>query len=314
YAGYIWLGTPPQKFLVNFDSGSSDLWVPSAQCQSTTCQAHHQFHARSANALAQPEMPQAGAQPRRTEIEYGTGTVIIKPNKDTLRWGTFETHNVTFGEAIQMTPDFDAEFDGLFGMAFPSLSSPGLEPPFFTLARQKAINANQFSFTLGTEGGRLDLGKLPSSQGDADITWIKLANPQFWAVNIDSIDGEKIAMQTQGVGLLDSGTTTILCPTAAASHINRLIGATDDGLHINCSTAATGPTFYFHIGGAKGGDDSITLPIEPRQYVLGDGTPEHGCMSAFQPGGPKGKWILGLPFFTNRTITFDADESRVGFS
>ncbi|KAJ2878319.1 hypothetical protein IWW38_006351, partial [Coemansia aciculifera] len=98
-----------------------------------------------------------------------------------------------------------------------------------------------------------------------------------------------------------------------ATNINRLIGATDNGLHVDCSASTTGPTFHFTIGdGTSAG--SIVIPVYPHQYILGDGNPGHGCMSAFQPGGPKNKWILGLPFFTNRTITFDIDEGRIGFS
>ncbi|KAJ1643417.1 hypothetical protein LPJ64_004818 [Coemansia asiatica] len=359
YAGYVTLGTSPQQFLVNFDTGSADFWVPGSQCTSAICLTHRRYNSALSSSFTSRRPERGSTQPSQLRIEYGTGVVGIEPGQETLGWGTIKARNITFGQAVYMTPDFDAQFDGLFGMAFPSLSSPGLEPPLFTLAQRRIFNANQFSFTLGETGGRLDLGQVPSdSELDQATTWIKLTKPQFWAVRVNGIevefkrsaigghtrqpvvpipqrmrisrppslqalprrqliDTEKVLQRArinvQGIGLFDSGTTTILCPPAIATYINRLIGASDNGLHVDCSASSIGPTFHFTIG-SKASKGGFTIPIAPHQYILGDGSPEHGCMSAFQPGGPKDKWILGLPFFANRTVTFDIDQGRIGFS
>ncbi|KAK9791854.1 hypothetical protein WJX73_005057, partial [Symbiochloris irregularis] len=53
YYAKIFLGTPPQLFTVQIDSGSPGLWVPSSDCTDLACTTHRRFDAsRSSTAVA----------------------------------------------------------------------------------------------------------------------------------------------------------------------------------------------------------------------------------------------------------------------
>lgn len=93
YHGPIALGNPPQNFTVVFDTGSSNLWVPSEGCRSTSCQVHKRYSSKNSLTFIQN-----GA---KFDISYGTGFVRGHMSKDSLHVAGLTVAQQDFGEITE---------------------------------------------------------------------------------------------------------------------------------------------------------------------------------------------------------------------
>jgi hypothetical protein len=128
YYGDITVGG--QTFSVIFDTGSSNLWIPSKSC-STSCLRKHKYDSSLSNTY----------KPNGTEfnIVYGSGPVSGFLSSDIIEMGGYSIPDQTFAE-ITDTKGLGlayklGKFDGILGMAFDSISIDNVASPFYNLMK-----------------------------------------------------------------------------------------------------------------------------------------------------------------------------------
>ncbi|NXC91959.1 PEPC protein, partial [Cercotrichas coryphoeus] len=140
YFGEISIGEPPQKFLVLFDTGSSNLWVPSTDCKSPACFNHAKFQPSDSVTFTPSGQSHT--------VSYGSGSVTIALGYDTLRIQSITVTNQEFGlsQDEPTQPFYFADFDGILGMAYPSLAVGGMATALEGMLEQDQLAEPIFSF------------------------------------------------------------------------------------------------------------------------------------------------------------------------
>nr|XP_045013695.1 gastricsin [Jaculus jaculus] len=312
YFGEISIGTPPQNFLVLFDTGSSNLWVPSVYCRSLACTTHPRFNPSKSSTYF--------TDGQTFSLQYGTGSLTGFFGYDTLTVQGIQVPNQEFGlsENEPGTNFVYAKFDGIMGLAFPSLSAGGATTALQGMLQENALSSPVFSVYLGSQegsnGGQIVFGGVDDSLYVGEISWIPLTQDLYWQINIEGffIGDQESGWCSDGCqGIVDTGTSLLTLPQAYLSDLLQAIGA-EEGEYgqyfVNCDSVSSLPTFNFILNG-------VQFPLLPSYYIIQEGD---YCMVGLQstPLVQDGQpfWILGDVFLRSYYAIFDVGNSRVGFA
>lgn len=312
YYGRVYIGTPPQAFEVIYDTGSSNLWVPSKNCDN--CKAKGSLYDASKSTTY-------AKNGEAFSLAYGTGSCngVLSTDTVALAPGASIT-GFDFGEVTHEAADVFGQvpFDGILGMGPAKAAVDKVAMPMDKLVEQKQIDHNIFSFYLASNasaGSTLVLGGTDPAYYTGDFKYINVAKAAavlpYWLISASDIKvaGTSIKACNWLTGcemVVDTGTSILAGPVSAVNELIKPIG----NVSADCSNVHTLPTITFTIAGND-------FELGPDFYVL-KGEDENGVVQCqlgiegVNAGVPI--WILGDPFLRKYYTVWDAEANRVGFA
>lgn len=312
YIVQVKIGTPGVTLNLDFDTGSSDLWVWSSELTRVSTRGHNIYNPSKSKT--------ASKQSRSTwNISYGDGSSAS---------GNVYLDTVTIGgvavpkQAVELAQKMSAQFasgegsDGLLGLAWPAINTVSPKPvktPVQNMIDQKLIAKPLFTVKLdrGDNAGFYSFGEIDTSVTPNPITYTPVDNSEgFWMVPSTSyqLNGTTIE-RSDNTAILDTGTTLALIDDDAVSAIYGAIqGAKFDqnqgGWMYPASSAV--PSLAFAIG-----DTMYTLNAADFPY----GEAEDGYVfGGVQSRGTNPFDILGDIFLKSVYVVFNQGESTVGLA
>ncbi|KAG9145198.1 hypothetical protein Leryth_008972 [Lithospermum erythrorhizon] len=228
YFGEIAIGTPPQKFTVIFDTGSSNLWVPSSKCYfSVPCFFHLKYKSSQSSSYKK--------NGTSAEIHYGTGAISGFFSEDSIQMGDLVVQNQEFIEATRepSVTFLVAKFDGILGLGFQEISVGNSVPVWYNMVKQGLVKEPVFSFWLNRnteeeEGGEIVFGGADPNHFKGEHTYVPVSQKGYWQFDMGDvlIDGAPTGYCAGGCSAIaDSGTSLLAGPTTVITMINQAIGA-----------------------------------------------------------------------------------------
>lgn len=328
YTGIIGVGTNSEgkaqfEARVVFDTGSTNLWVASVLCKNYPCKPEDQQRFYDPSKSSSQEI-YTGGRTKDIDIMFGTGELKGPLHMDTYRVGPMAVEQQPFAMIREMSGDVFSSFpfEGILGLAFPSLSFGGIEPFFERVIRKKLLKKNEFAFYLNTDSAQpsaLLWGGVDKDLFEGDIVMFPVVKPHYWALElIDFRIGSQSLLTDYDRDkmkylIVDSGTTYFTAPGNVYDEIM------DRFPQAQCGDVENYQPLTYVLRSAN--NETYRLQVTQETYMVGD--ERNSCRPAFMKLDIKKQYgpamILGEVFMRHFFTVFSRgegklDQAKVGFA
>lgn len=255
---------------LDFDTGSSDLWVFNTQVSSAATQGHTLYDPTSSATFKLIRNAQF-------QIQYGDGSGaegIVGTDVVNIGGAQVQAQAVELATAVTQSFVDDVATDGLLGLAFSAINTvqPQPQKTFFDNVKSSLAEPLFTADLRAGANGAYEFGRIDTSKFTGDLTFVDIDSSQgFWQFTSDkfAINGGNAKTSVAGnQAIADTGTTLLLAdPAVAEAYYAQVDGAQNDqqqgGFTIPC--AAKLPDLQLAVGDAmatvKGADLSFA-PVD----------------------------------------------------
>ncbi|KAJ3721426.1 acid protease [Lentinula guzmanii] len=282
-------------------TGSSDLWVPSSLCDSTSCSGKRNYN----SSLSSTSQNKTGV----FSIQYGDGSTVSGPiYSDTITVAGVKVQGQEFAAVTNLSSSFASDpVDGVFGLGFPSISNLKADPFFVNAAQQNALLPCHQQFRAISRGTNPKFYNDPIEYHSVD------KSNGFWQVKNASVavGGQNVLSDFDTI--IDSGTTIMYGPPDMVKEIYAKVeGATifdsDEGFYsFPCDKV---PDISFSWGGENFAISSENLNLGRTAL---NATTCAGALAA-KDLGLGNTLLLGDSWMKNAYHVFSLEKTAVGFA
>ncbi|KAI0305956.1 acid protease [Multifurca ochricompacta] len=303
--GEITVGTPAKTYTVDFDTGSSDLFLPASTCDST-CSGHTLYNPKSSST--------AKDLSKTFSLSYGDGsTVSGEQYTDTVTLAGYTATKQALGAANTYSTGFQSSqfpADGLLGMGYQSLSRYKAPPVFQSLVAQGKVSQSVFGFYFAQQNSELYIGGTNSAHYSGSFTYVPVttqvkSDTEVWMLSSDN----GVIQSYWQTAIIDTGTTQIVGDTSSVQAIYQQIpGSADAGQ----GTWTIPCDFNTPVSLTFGGQE---FTVSPQTFNLGpESSGSSTCVGGIGALDNLGFWIVGDVFLQNVYTAFDLGQNQVGFA